>query len=181
MRLSILLLAVGMAACAAEHDAVPLMNGSGPPDAAAYGDEVVRGFAQARLATERFHTIDSAVAVGYPAVVAQCFTDTVHAHGAMGYHHVNQAYMDSIVDVEKPEILLYARTADGRYELNGVEYILPYRYWPRDSVPPRLMGRELFREDERSYWYAHMWVWKENPAGLFADWNPAVACRDESG
>jgi hypothetical protein len=43
------------------------------------------------------------------------------------------------------------------------------------------MGRELFREDERNYWYVHMWVWKVNPAGLFADWNPAVACRDESG
>jgi hypothetical protein len=94
----------------------------------------------------------------------------------MGYHHVNRAYMDSIVDVGRPEILLYERKADSSYVLNGVEYILPYRYWPRDSVPPRLMGRELFPEDERQYWYAHMWVWTDNPRGLFADWNPAVAC-----
>jgi hypothetical protein len=176
MRPFIPFVAVTLTACTANHAAIPAMNGSGPPDAAAYGAAVVQGYAQARVATQPFHDLDAAVAAGYAAQVAQCFTDSVHAHGAMGYHHVNRAYMDSIVDVGRPEILLYERKADSSYVLNGVEYILPYRYWPRDSVPPRLMGRELFPEDERQYWYAHMWVWTDNPRGLFADWNPAVAC-----
>jgi hypothetical protein len=23
-------------------------------------------------------------------------------------------------------------------------------------------------------WVLHTWLWKDNPAGVFADWNPAV-------
>jgi hypothetical protein len=26
-------------------------------------------------------------------------------------------------------------------------------------------------------WYIlHAWVWKNNPAGMFEDWNPTVTC-----
>ena len=23
----------------------------------------------------------------------------------------------------------------------------------------------------------HVWLWKDNPSGLYADWNPAVSCQ----
>ena len=26
------------------------------------------------------------------------------------------------------------------------------------------------------FWLQHAWVWKHNPAGMFADWNPEVSC-----
>jgi hypothetical protein len=115
------------------------------------------------------------VAAGYPATVADCLADS--EYGAMGYHHVNRAYVDKTLDVEHPEILLYERMADGSYALNGVEFIVPYRLWPADSVAPRIMGRELQKSDDLKLWYMHMWVWKSNPAGLFANWNPTAACR----
>ena len=79
------------------------------------------------------------------------------------------------IEIEKPEILLYEKRPDGSYRLNGVEYIIPYRLWPKDSVPPKLMGRDMLKSDEL-LWYTHMWIWTPNSAGLFADWNPAVKC-----
>jgi len=26
------------------------------------------------------------------------------------------------------------------------------------------------------FYIHHAWVWKHNPAGMFADWNPEVTC-----
>jgi hypothetical protein len=84
--------------------------------------------------------------------------------------------MDGELDVERPEILMYERLPDGTYHLTGVEYILLFRFWPQDSVPPKLMGVELLQDNERRYSYLHMWIWKPSTAGIFADWNPAVQC-----
>jgi hypothetical protein len=178
MRSAAILAIVSVLSCTATPEDHEVRAGAGPPDAASYGEEVERAYEVVRAATAAFHNLDSAVAAGYAGEVAQCFTDSLHtpSHGGMGYHHVNRRYLDGTLDVDKPEILLYERESDGGYALNGVEYILPYRFWPRDSTPPMLMGRALFREDTRNYWYTHMWVWTENPAGLFADWNPGVGC-----
>jgi hypothetical protein len=97
-------------------------------------------------------------------------------HGAMGYHHVNRALVDNKVEVERPEFVLYERRPDGSYVMNAVEYIVPYRVWPRDSVPPKVLGRDMLRNDPLNLWNLHMWVWSKNPAGLFAEWNPNVRC-----
>lgn len=131
-----------------------------------------------RSATRTYHDLDSAVAAGYPRSVRDCL---VHEHhGAMGYHHVNSAYMDGKLDLTRPEILLYEHDESGRYRLNGVEFILPFRFWPRDSTPPTLFGRQLQREDNLNFWYMHVWAWKENPDGVFADFHPLVTCPDSS-
>jgi len=144
-----------------------------------YDAQVSDGINRLRVATQSFHTVDSAVAVGYPRTVPECL---VHEHhGAMGYHHVNRAYADGRLDVEHPEILLYERRPDGAYRLNGVEFIVPFRVWPRDSVAPVLMGQRLNREDNLKIWYLHVWAWTKNPEGLFANFNPDVACPGTTG
>jgi hypothetical protein len=126
-------------------------------------------------ATNAFRSLDQAVAVGYVASVPNCIA---HAqHGAMGFHHVNRTLLDGKLEAERPEILIYERTADGSYVLNGVEYIVPYSVLPRDAEPPTIFGQQLKRADGLELWYLHMWIWKENSNGLFADWNPAVECR----
>ena len=141
---------------------------------AATPDPVADGLRQLRAATLPFKSLDSAVAAGYPRIVADCL---IHEHhGAMGYHHVNRANLDAVVDVAHPEILLYEKLADGSYRLNGVEFIVPYRAWPRDSVAPTLMGRAMKREDNLKFWYTHVWAWTDNPDGVFADFHPAVTC-----
>jgi hypothetical protein len=134
----------------------------------------VEGLDRLRSATRPFQNLDSAVAAGYPREVAECL---VHRqHGAMGYHHVNRANLSKTLEVERPQILLYERLDDGTYRLNGVEFILPYRLWPRDSTPPLIMGQQLRHEDNLNFWYKHVWAWTENPDGLFADFHPAVRC-----
>jgi hypothetical protein len=136
--------------------------------------EVTQGLARLRTATQPFQSLDVAASVGYARTVNDCL---VHEHhGAMGYHHVNSGYVDAKVDVERPEILLYERLPDGRYKLNGVEFIVPYRAWSRDSVAPTLMGQRLKHEDNLKIWYLHVWAWSDNADGVFADFNPTVQC-----
>lgn len=140
-----------------------------------YGATVDRDTARVRSATFAFRSLDAAVEAGYPGEVARCLD---HPElGAMGYHHMNRALLDESLDVERPEILLYERTAEGGYALTGVEYIVPYLMRPSDATPPTIMGLDLKRADGLELWYLHAWIWKENPAGLFADWNPNVECR----
>jgi hypothetical protein len=135
---------------------------------------VDRDTARVRAATASFRDLDSAVTAGYTRTVARCIAHP--EHGAMGYHHANRALMDDHVQVEHPEILVYSRLPTGEYVLNGVEYIVPFTARPRDARPPRVMGQALKPSDGLQLWYLHVWVWKENPAGLFADWNPNVTC-----
>jgi hypothetical protein len=131
-----------------------------------------------RNATSPFRQLDAAVAAGYAANVKDCL---VHEHhGAMGFHHVNASYFDAKLEVDKPEILLYERTANGEYKLNGVEFIVPYRAWPRDSVAPVLMGQHLKHEDNLKFWYLHVWAWSDNADGVFADFNPNVQCSADT-
>jgi hypothetical protein len=139
-----------------------------------YGPEVHAAVARIRALTAPYHSLDSAVAHGYPRESARCY---IHEHhGAMGWHHVNRAYVDSTVEVDRPEILLYERAGDGAYRLTAVEYIIPYSLWPATSAAPVIFGQPLHRVDEINVWGLHVWIWKENPAGLLADWNPTVSC-----
>lgn len=171
-RLALLLLLhtlSGGAACRAQS------TQASPP---ASDPRVADGLARLREATRPFHSLDSAVAAGYVRDVPDCL---VHEHhGAMGYHHVNRALADAKADVEHPEILLYERLPNGDYRLNGVEFIVPYRAWPRDSTPPVLMGQRLKHEDNLNIWYLHVWAWSDNADGLFADFNPAVQCPESA-
>lgn len=160
---------VAVAACAA-RPARDLTDGQDP--------QVAEDISRLQAATRAFHTLDSAVTAGYPREVKDCL---VHEHhGAMGYHHVNRGYLDDTLDVDRPEILLYERLPNGDYRLNGVEFIVPYRAWPRDSVAPVLMGQQLKREDKLNIWYLHVWAWTKNTDGLFADFNAAVNCPDST-
>jgi hypothetical protein len=94
----------------------------------------------------------------------------------MGFHHRNPMLADDKVELERPEILLYGRTEEGDHALTGVEYIVPYRAHARDAEPPTVMGQKLKQSDNLQLWYLHVWIWRDNPSGLFADYNPSVSC-----
>ena len=127
-----------------------------------------------RAATAPFKVLDSAVTAGYSREGGGCVQH--QPHGAMGYHHVNQALLDDQIEIERPEILVYERLANGEYRLNGVEYIVPFSIRPPTAEPPVVMGQKLTPAQSLKLWYRHVWVWLENPSGLFADWNPLVKC-----
>ena len=153
--------------------AADVRNASSTERDVAVDPSVVRDVERVRAATSSFRDLNEAVRAGYPDHVAQCFDNP--PEGGMGYHHVHPDLMDARLEVEKPEILVYERGRDGSYALVGVEYAVPIDAWVEEE-PPSIMGESLRRSERLGIWYLHVWVWRENPQGLFADWNPAVSC-----
>jgi hypothetical protein len=136
------------------------------------GDAVDRDVAKVRSATARFKTTEAAEAAGYKRV-----TDCVEHQpaGGMGYHFQNNALLDTTLDVEHPEVLVYEKMPEGAFKLNGVEFLVPISAWTA-ADPPRIMGQALKKADSLGIWYLHVWTWERSPSGLFADWNPNVKC-----
>lgn len=140
--------------------------------ASSSNEAVDRDVARVRDATVRFKQADAALAAGYERT-DHCIER--QPAGGMGLHWSHPRLHDDKLEVEKPEILVYEKLADGTYKLNGVEYIVPISAWTR-TEPPTIMGQALKRAENLGIWYLHVWVWDENPSGLFADWNPRVKC-----
>jgi hypothetical protein len=140
------------------------------------GDAVDRDVAKVRDATARFKTTEAAEAAGYNRV-----TDCVESQpaGAMGYHFQNNTLLDTTLDLDHPEVLVYEKRPDGAFKLNGVEFLVPISAW-KAAEPPRIMGQALKKADRLGIWYLHVWAWEPSPSGLFADWNPNVKCGDAS-
>jgi hypothetical protein len=137
-----------------------------------FGEAVDRDVARLREATAAFQSSARAVAAGY--------RQTDHCvekppEGGMGYHFDNPALRDGVLELEKPETLVYEKRPDGTFKLNGVEYIVPLSAW-KSTEPPTIMGQNLKRADSLGFWYLHVWNWEQSPTGLFADWNPRVKC-----
>ena len=142
------------------------------PDGVAYADNIWRDLERVRAATTDFQDIAAAQKAGYPTTTPACLKS---ATGGMGQHYVMRTLLDDQLDVEKPEILLYAPQPDGKLKLVAVEYIIPLSAWQQEQ-PPRIFGQSLKRSEELKLWYLHVWAWERNTQGLFADWNPAVKC-----
>jgi hypothetical protein len=81
--------------------------------------------------------------------------------------------IDDVLDPAAPEALVYELTDRGP-RLVAVEYIIPDEFVdPAD--PPNLFGHTLHHHSFLPVFILHAWVWKNNPAGMFADFNPNVA------
>jgi len=95
------------------------------------GDAVDRGVATIRDATARFKTTEAAEAAGYNRV-----TDCVEHQpaGAMGYHFENKSLLDTTLDLDHPEVLVYEKKPDGAFKLNGVEFLVPISAWRRRAA-----------------------------------------------
>ena len=133
-----------------------------------------------RRATERFNRLGEAQSEGY-AIFGGCFSDSVK--GGMGQHYANNALIaDSAISLKSPELLLYETDADGRQQLVAVEYIVFVDEWEAKghTAPPRLFNTDFHINPKllaKPFYLLHAWVWKQNPSGLLADWNPRVTCQ----
>lgn len=96
--------------------------------------------------------------------------------GGMGHHFARMEYFDAEVELLKPEVLLYAMNEQGKMELLGVEYIVPFDFLPETEKAPVLLGRAFKPNYEQQIWALHVWTHRDNPAGIFADFNPTVTC-----
>lgn len=155
----------------AASDAPDAHGGHDAPDPAALLD--------ATLATAGFQDVDVAEVAGYASTidVLGCFHDA--ERGGMGLHHLNEGLLDDQLDPAAPEALVYELDSDGDIVgLVGLEYIVPVDAWTADE-PPSVLGLELHQHATLPLWVLHAWIWKDNPAGMFEDFNPAVRpCPD---
>ena len=142
-----------------------------------FGSDVNRDLALLRRTTASFQDFSTASAAGWSAQITGCMTDPDGA-GGMGFHYGNPGLIDGTASVDKPQLLLYEPEKNGRLRLVAVEYIIPYSFHPRSAEPPRLFGQPFQQVDVFQLWGLHAWVWKDNPSGIFASWNPRVTCEN---
>jgi hypothetical protein len=171
--------ALGAASACVEPSSSPTSGGqvtsaSAAREAAGVGDEI----GQLRAATARFHDIEAAKDAEYVVALTGCYVDEIGGRGAMGFHFgKGSAINNPTVNQLEPEALLYEPQKNGRLRLVGVEFLVPYTLVPRSSpTPPTAFGQTFKQNDTFQVWALHVWAWKNNPSGIFADWNPDVTC-----
>lgn len=152
--------------------------------------------AQIRRATAKYQRLDAAIADGYK-LDSHC---AAHPEfGGMGQHAVNMDRIVPFVVATEPPVLVYEPTQNGRYRLVAVEYIVPAAPWDAANNTPPMLGevefddhREIiFVENEEGnlvpvnakggppfpHYQLHVWVWKNNPNGMYFPFNPTVSCE----
>ena len=144
-----------------------------------------------------FDLCDTAQMMGRPAVL-----------GAMGVHYVRPDLLgitappsprvDGVgthTDFRQPAILIYEPQKDGSLELVAVENLVFARKWLEagHSTPPTFhgvpydtMADDPATEPDEAHMFAphfdrHVWIYRENPNGVFAPFNPAVSCAHHRG
>ena len=104
--------------------------------------------------------------------------------GAMGEHFVNDALVKNpSVDAAAPEALVYEPTATGKLRLVAVEYVVIKAAWDAShTATPSLFGHRFNvtpggnRFGLPAFYSLHAWIWRSNPSGMFAMFNPTVEC-----
>jgi hypothetical protein len=133
-----------------------------------------------RQETGRFQDLNVAEAAGY-GLLHGCVSSS--QEGAMGVHYVRGDLVgDGALDPSNPEALIY-EFKNGKATLVGVEFVTIAEVWDAGHEGPPVLNGQLF--DYRSspnrygipaFYELHVWAWKNNPNGTFADWNPNVSC-----
>ena len=90
----------------------------------------------------------------------------------MGQHYADTSRFDATIEPNRPEALVYE--VDGnRLQLVAVEYIVPWTAWV-SSDPPRLFDHDFTSVTSLHIWALHAWIFRPNPLGMFANYNPRV-------
>lgn len=133
---------------------------------------------QLRDATDTYHQVSAAQAAGYDLVptLDYCFDNP--GVGGMGFHYINMTLYDTKIEPLKPEAMVYSTRLNGSLALGAVEYIVPAADWnATHSQPPTLFGQVFGFEEALGVYELHAWIWRNNPSGVFVEWNPKVSCH----
>lgn len=137
--------------------------------------------AQVREALAKYQDPYVAVRDGYFSTVG-C---VVYPDGAMGVHFINPQLIAPEPDPMKPQILIYEPGEDGELTLVGVEWFIPLATGVKErpeifGVPFEgpMAGHEPLMPSELHHYDLHVWLFRENPKGLFHTVNPNVTCPD---
>lgn len=168
----------------------------------AFGSSTVRGqgsplspeLEQLRLSLQKYQDPVVAIRDGYFSTLG-CVEypkpggpgQVAYQAGAMGIHFLNPSLISPAPDPKRPTLLLYEPDAHGKLTLVGAEWFVPLATGIKER--PQLFGREfdgpmeghepLLPQDLHHY-DLHVWLWKQNPAGLFSPTNLLVKCSGYS-
>ena len=107
--------------------------------------------------------------------------------GAMGVHYANGGLVgDGQIQASTPEAVVYEPDSNGRPHLVALEYVVFKAAWDsqHDSAPS-LFGQKFATSPEGNrfglpaFYSLHVWLYKHNPDGMFAMWNPKVTCTPD--
>jgi hypothetical protein len=102
--------------------------------------------------------------------------------GAMGVHFLNAANIGPKLDPTKPQVLIYEPVGD-KLVLAGAEWFVPVQVAP--NGPPTIFGQTLagpmdghepIMPTALKHYDLHVWLWKDNPRGMFTSTNSDVKC-----
>lgn len=192
---------VAVAACGASQEAAPA-PGPGEPTLDEVRAATVR-FQDVNVALAEGYIRDpanvceTAPMMGLPA-----------AAGAMGVHYFRPDLLGvtappsprvdgdgTYADFHAPAVLIYEPQADGSMQLVAVENLVFIRAWTAagHTEPPTFHGIPFDRmEDDPAteldeahnfepHFDRHVWIFRENPNGVFTPFNPAVSCEHHQG
>lgn len=128
--------------------------------------------------------------------------------GAMGIHYFRPDLLGIVerpdarvdgtgthTDFRLPSILIYEPQADGSMQLVAVENLVFQKAWHAlgNSGPPTFQGLvwDNMADDPATpadeahqfepHYDRHVWIYRENPNGVFAPFNPSVSCAYHRG
>ena len=146
--------------------------------AASLGDDLQA----VKAATARYRLFGQAKRDGYTVAGEPCVASPL---GTIGIHAVNPALLgDPAIDPLRPEMLLYVPRKNGKLRLVGVEYfkVDADGDLATDGDRPSLFGHPFdgpmagHSPTMPVHYDLHVWLWKHNPSGLFATFNPSASC-----
>ena len=96
---------------------------------------------------------------------------------------MNGGLVDNVIELERPELLMYEPQRDGSLQLVGLDYVVPRPEGTGDNKPAPLLGMEFapIVVQGVSVWALHIWAWRPNALGVFTPWNPGVSCQYAAG
>ena len=112
----------------------------------------------------------------------QLLGDITYPPGAMGVHFLNPANIGPNLDPAKPQVLIYEPVND-KLRLVGAEWFVPVQ--AAGTSRPEIFGQKLagpmdghepIMPASLRHYDLHVWLWKNNPRGVFTSTNAAVKC-----
>jgi hypothetical protein len=97
-------------------------------------------------------------------------------------HFINMGNVGPKLDPAKPQVLIYEPAGD-KLRLVAAEWFVPAEL--TGGKAPSIFGQELggpmeghrpLMPEGLHHYDLHVWLWKNNPGGVFSPTNPAVKC-----
>jgi hypothetical protein len=157
----------------------------------AYASSSHSKLSRVKHVTAKFQSLGVAQKAGYALLVDQDGIACIDmpGMGAMGVHYVKGDLVgDGKIDALHPEAVVYEPIGRGKVRLVALEYVVFKADWDaKHKHKPSLFGRKFDetaagnRYGLPAFYSLHAWIFKSNPAGTFAMWNPRVHCPASGG